>query len=520
MIRKTSLLSGSVAAALAAAVVVAPSSVTTAHAAPLNSSVQIAQAAAGQPAGKPDYSSQLALMKSISYSITSDGSAPTDSYVYGMNRDKEDLYGSYREARERSVQQHIEAGATRNIPQMSSWADCGGYLATVLKNTVDPHFPWVNTNAQKEYLADPANGWVKVGDTNNYRPQDYKPGDVMTSDGHNMFWVGNWNGFTEVVNDAALSRDTATRSGRMPSFHEAGFRQSPSQSAGKNVVVDWSKKVYDVYRYEGRVASNVGTTEWAIASKGMIFDGKPDLMAIDADGSLNMHRGQGDGGAFGATARVGGTDYTDYQVVTPGDFNMDGAQDIIQMKNSTGVIYLRRGTGYGGIQQAEKIGEGFKNIRDLMSVGDFSGDGHPDLIGNDETNGRMYMWPGNGKGGLLARKQIGTGFQSLKVASAGDYDGDGRSDIVSWNDDTGLMYLHRGNGKGSWLSRVTLAQSGKGHANVDITSVGDHDQDGYGDLIVLDKSSGKLLMHEGNSAAKLGSAKVIDSNMKSVRGLS
>lgn len=518
---RQTLCAGLVAAVLLGTVV---GEVPVAHAlsvkaASENSSGGEKESKPGHPLASPNFSSQLELMKSVSYQIASNGKAHKDSWVYGLRRDEEKLYSSYRQARESSRQAHFDANSTRNAPRMSGWADCGGYVATIVKNTVDPHFPWLLTNDQKSYLENSANGWTKVGDTQNYKPQDYQTGDVMITEGHIMFWVGKWQGFDDVVNDASFSRNESKLSGRMPGFRESGLKNGTSKINGKDGKVDSYNRHYEVYRFSERVANPVGVTDWAKTTAGYKFDGIPDLLAVTSAGSLRLYNGKGDGGEFNPYTTVA-TGFKNHQVITPGDFNKDGFQDIISVDESSGIMNLHSGTSTGKVKEPKKIGSGFRTIRDLTSVGDFDGDGNADLIGITKSDGRMLLWRGNGRGGWLPRKQIGSGFKNLKIASGGDFDGDGRPDIVSWNDSTGQVLLHRSNGKGGWLTRAVLAEKGSPYKNSLIQSVGDLDQDGYGDILVINKSTGALSLHKGSSQKKLGDSTQIGKGWQNMRSIS
>jgi hypothetical protein len=45
----------------------------------------------------------------------------------------------------------------------------------------------------------------------------------------------------------------------------------------------------------------------------------------------------------------------------------------------------------------------------IVGVGDFNGDGHPDLVGRDAA-GDLWLYPGNGAGGFRAAVKIGRGW--------------------------------------------------------------------------------------------------------------
>src|SRR5215471_13038911 len=64
-----------------------------------------------------------------------------------------------------------------------------------------------------------------------------------------------------------------------------------------------------------------------------------------------------------------------------------------------------------------------------VAVGDFNGDGHPDMaVANFSTN-NVSVLLGNGDGTFRAAVNYATGHSPLSVA-VGDFNGDGRLDLV------------------------------------------------------------------------------------------
>jgi len=83
---------------------------------------------------------------------------------------------------------------------------------------------------------------------------------------------------------------------------------------------------------------------------------------------------------------------------------------------------------------------------------DFTGDGASDVLARDGA-GRLWLYPGNGRGGWLPRRQVGAGWQIFNaIVGAGDRTGDGASDVLA-RDGAGRLWLYPGNGRGGWLPR-------------------------------------------------------------------
>ena len=51
-------------------------------------------------------------------------------------------------------------------------------------------------------------------------------------------------------------------------------------------------------------------------------------------------------------------------------------------------------------------------MRRVTSVGDASGDGHPDVLATDAA-GTLWLYPGNGSGGWLPRRAVGPGWTGM-----------------------------------------------------------------------------------------------------------
>ena len=184
--------------------------------------------------------------------------------------------------------------------------------------------------------------------------------------------------------------------------------------------------------------------------------------------------------------------------LTPGDFDGDGHPDLIA-RTPAGELYLYRGNGSGGfLGGGTHIGTGWNVFDRLFSVGDFSGDGHPDLIGR-MPGGNLYLYRGNGSGGFLGGgTQIGVGWNIFdKVLAAGDFTGDGHPDLLG-RTPAGALYLYRGNGTGGFSGGGTAIGQGWNVFNK-LLAPGDFTGDGHSDLMGR-SSAGYLYLYRGSGA--------------------
>lgn len=174
-------------------------------------------------------------------------------------------------------------------------------------------------------------------------------------------------------------------------------------------------------------------------------DGAGDLLQFRADGSLYYYAGNDSGQFTGVQVGAGWT--SDYSLLTGGvDFTGDGIADLVA-RGPDGSLYAYPGLGNGRFGVRVQIGYGWWGMTSLVA-GDFNNDGRGDLIARD-ANGDLWAYLGTGSGFTAARK-IGWGWNIFStITGGGDYDGDGNADIIGRNGSDQTLWLYRGTGSGS-----------------------------------------------------------------------
>ncbi|MBS1665974.1 MAG: FG-GAP repeat protein [Bacteroidetes bacterium] len=224
-------------------------------------------------------------------------------------------------------------------------------------------------------------------------------------------------------------------------------------------------------------------------------------------------------------------------VASAGDINGDGYSDVIVGAIGyngllSGAVYIYTG-GPNGLSTSPSIltPGGPEAGWSVSGAGDINGDGYDDiLIGarfapNSGTNyfnqGYVYIYMG-GLGGIAS----GTApFATLKgvnnndlfgfsVSSAGDVNGDGYGDIIVGAPGVstkfsmgGAAYIYLGSGGGITTTTIpdTLyGQSGDAVFGVSVASAGDINGDGYGDVMVGAPNLGSAYIIEDNGTANTG----------------
>ena len=240
----------------------------------------------------------------------------------------------------------------------------------------------------------------------------------------------------------------------------------------------------------GPVPGFVGTQ--LLSSGGDLTDrGPTDLLGRRGDALVvYAHRG-----TYNTSAPVklnfGVSDAT--QLLSVGDWDRDGDGDLVVLTKS-GSLLLRRSNGAGVYSAPQTLATDFGKVRLLSAVGDMTGDGYPDLMGQP-VGGAMRIYPGRGTAALgpsfVAHGAISAGRQY----GAGLWNADGSPDSMFRSGSK--LILSPGNGPGGLTGLKTLA--------LDLTPydwvlpIGDISNAGHGDLIVREKASGNLWVLPGST---------------------
>lgn len=148
----------------------------------------------------------------------------------------------------------------------------------------------------------------------------------------------------------------------------------------------------------------------------MTGDARPDLVAVDADGSVYLYPGKGNGQFYGKV-KVVDKAWKNVKIFGHGDLSGDGRADLL-VRNSSGVLYLYRGTQVEKTPFAARIQArtGF-TFTSYVANGDVTGDGIADLITRDSA-GKLWLYPGTNKASSSlfgSRIGLGSGFNQYNL---------------------------------------------------------------------------------------------------------
>ncbi|MBV1856672.1 FG-GAP repeat domain-containing protein [Catellatospora tritici] len=236
-------------------------------------------------------------------------------------------------------------------------------------------------------------------------------------------------------------------------------------------------------------------------------DGRNDLIfRRSSDQNLYLMAGNGNGTWKTGTAVQIGNGWQDADLITAvGDFTGDGKPDLIFRNRVNQNLYRLDGNGTGGWKTgtAVQIGNGWQDAELMTGRGDFSGDGKPDVIYRRISDKNLYMMEGNGTGGWKTGTavRIGNGWQEVELlTAAGDFSGDGKPDLIWRNAINKNLYRLDGNGTGGWKTG-TAVQIGNGWQDAELlVSPGDWGNDGKPDLIWRNAVDKSLYRIDGNGS--------------------
>jgi hypothetical protein len=223
---------------------------------------------------------------------------------------------------------------------------------------------------------------------------------------------------------------------------------------------------------------------FAVAVADFNGDGIPDLaVGNGANNSVAIFLGNGDGTftqAANSPVTVGGIPFS----IAAGDFNLDGIPDLAIANAGSSTMTILLGNGDGTFKQAANSPVTVGNNPHSVAVGDFNGDGIPDLVTVGNTSaGTVTTLLGKGDGTFTQAANspfnVGTFPQSV---AAGDFNGDGILDLAVTNSTVGTVTILLGNGDGTFTQAANSPIVASSYVYSIV--VGDFNRNGILDLAV------------------------------------
>lgn len=173
--------------------------------------------------------------------------------------------------------------------------------------------------------------------------------------------------------------------------------------------------------------------------------------------------------------------------VAVGDVNEDGRADLAVSNTSGNSVSILLGTGTGTFGPSTNVPAGLSPLSLLLA--DLNTDGHLDLVTTNyvPTAATVSVMLGAGNGTFGAPTSVAVGDNPLAIR-LGDFNGDGRPDLAVANQFSNSVSVLMGNGDGTFGARYDTPVGSEPFA----LAVADLNDDGFADLAVTDNDNDRV----------------------------
>ncbi len=212
-------------------------------------------------------------------------------------------------------------------------------------------------------------------------------------------------------------------------------------------------QVWPAIDFNEAPAIGIATRPYDVAVGDLDHDGVPDL-AI-ADGGLLLLRGKGDGN-FTQTRLLSGAGAVRLVLA---DLDQDGSTDVACAGETA--LWVLRNAGDGLFAPPDF----YPVDRDTwwIATGDFDGDGALDLVTSSTFTEQVIVLLNDGSGGFSNRFKLDVLHRSWSVVT-GDFNSDGYADLVTLAFGVNTMTFILSDGRGGFSAPTVRAFGGRGHS--------------------------------------------------------
>ncbi|MFG2722353.1 FG-GAP repeat domain-containing protein [Streptomyces sp. NPDC048416] len=251
-------------------------------------------------------------------------------------------------------------------------------------------------------------------------------------------------------------------------------------------------------------ANNLGTYKDLINPGDLGGGSAPEVLDLSPTGTLTLHADVTTSSGVGPGSWSGGGWNMFNKVVSAGDVSGDGLPDLLA-RTPGGDLYLYTGTGSlsAPFTTGRKVGSGWDRYDQIVGANDANGDGLGDVYGRTPS-GDLYFYAGTGNAAdpLAAGVKVGYGWDGFnQIIGVDDQSGDGLGDLLA-RDTSGQAWFYAGNGDGTLKPHTA---GGKGWQGSDFAGSGGNPAYGKNDLVGLD-ANGTLSSYYGRGNGELSAA--------------
>lgn len=231
---------------------------------------------------------------------------------------------------------------------------------------------------------------------------------------------------------------------------------------------------------------NTGRGTGSVEVADLNKDGSPDIVvALMEDSAVAVLLNDGKGKFTPSTGSPFPANKSPNDI-DPVDVNLDGNLDLCIANTEVSELTVLLGDGQGKFQQAvhSPFSVHSRPHTHGITVGDFNGDGKPDLATDDWADNKILIIYGDGQGNFSGERSFPAGLRPYQRLRSGDFDKDGHADIITTNlagnDATVVLGTSDGTFHNAPGSPFPCGNAPFGVA------VGDLNADGYPDLAIAD----------------------------------
>ena len=277
-----------------------------------------------------------------------------------------------------------------------------------------------------------------------------------------------------------------------------------------------SSQVIDATAFAAKFDFATGTNPTYATIGDIDGDGKPDLVVANyTSNSVSVYRNTSTSGSISAgsfAAKVDFTTGTGPAILVIGDIDCDGKPDLAVTNYGSNTVSVFRNTSTSGSitlsSFAAKVDFNTGTNPSYITIGDFDGDGKPDLAVANNGSNTVSVFRNTSTSGTITigsfatKVDFTTGTNPFGVA-IGDFDGDGKPDLAIANVNSNTVSLFRNTSIYGTISASSFA------AKVDFTTgtgpwgvvIGDIDGDGKPDLSVTNNTGNTVSVLRNTSTS-------------------